>query len=241
MLCRNRIRTSSLNWKQRSETTQCLLNNGLSYSGTDAVQAAGKLPVRLPEIGASSSSISAHKLHGPKGVGALYISRRSGFTPTIIGGDQENSRRAGTENVAGIVGFGKAAELATAAWADYDTRVRAMRDRFEQALLAAIPGVVVNGGAAPRLPNTSSISFPGVESEAVLMLLDRQNLCCSAGSACLTGSREGSHVLRAMNASDERVRGSLRFSWSRLSTVAETSAAIDLVVRAITKLRAMAS
>ena len=206
---------------------------------TDAVQAAGKVPIRLAEAGVQLASFSAHKLHGPKGVGALYINRRSAFRPMFFGGGQENGRRSGTENVAGIVGFGKAAEIAAAALADMQTRVGAMRDRFETTLLREAPDCAVNGNREARLPNTSSLSFAGSESEAALVLLDQQGICCSAGSACHTGSLEPSHVLSAMKLSDERIRGSLRFSFSRLNTDADIDLALVAIPRAIAKLRAM--
>jgi cysteine desulfurase len=204
---------------------------------TDAVQAAGKIPIRLSESVVNFCSISAHKLHGPKGVGALYINRRSAFRPTLLGGNQENSRRAGTENVASIVALGKAAECAMAAIAEEQTRVRALRDRFESALLAKVSGVFVNGAAAERLPNTSSLSFPGVGSDAALLLLDRQNLCCSAGSACLAGSVQPSHVLRAMKLREEWTKGSLRFSFGRFNTEADVDRALEIVPAVIAKLQ----
>ncbi len=207
---------------------------------TDAVQAAGKIPLRLSELSANFCSLSAHKLHGPKGVGALFVSRRSAFRPSSFGGGQENGRRAGTENVASIVGFGKAAELAGAALASAPTQVRALRDRFENALLAEVPETFVNGGAT-RLPNTSSLSFAGIESAAALALFDRQNLCCSAGSACHTGSLQPSHVLRAMNLSEDRLRSSLRFSFGRFNTEAEVARALEIVARAVGKLRSLSS
>lgn len=207
---------------------------------TDAVQAAGKLPLQLSDSSINFCSVSAHKFHGPKGVGALYINRRSAFRPTLIGGGQENSRRAGTENVAAIVGFGKAAEIALQTLAEEQTRVRALRDRFEETILATVPETFVNGDPAARLPNTSSLSFTGVESDAALMLLDQQQLCCSAGSACRTGSLEASHVLRAMKLSHARLRGSMRFSFGRFNTEADVDRALEVVPRAIAKVRAMA-
>ena len=208
---------------------------------TDAVQAAGKVPIRLSETAINFASFSAHKLHGPKGIGALYIDRRAGFRPTLVGGGQENERRAGTENVASIVGFGKAAELAAAALASDPERVRAIRDRFERALLARVPGTSVNGAGAPRLPNTSSVSFADVPSEAALILLDKHGLCCSAGSACHAGSIEPSHVLRAMKLSDERARSSLRFSFGRFNTEAEVDQALEIVPKVIGRVRSTAS
>jgi cysteine desulfurase len=204
---------------------------------TDAVQAAGKVPIALDSLGANYCSVSAHKLHGPKGVGALYVNRRSAFRPSQFGGGQEDGRRSGTENVAGIVGFGKAAALATDAMAEQQTRVRTMRDDFEAALLAHMPNAVVNGSGAPRLPNTSSISFAGVEADAVLLLLDQARVCCSAGSACRSGSLEASHVLRAMSLSEERMRGSVRFSLSRFNSAAEVARAGEIVARVLRRLR----
>ena len=206
---------------------------------TDAVQAAGKIPIQLNGAPINFCSLSAHKLHGPKGVGALYVNRRSAFRPLLIGGGQENGRRAGTENVASIVGFGKAAERAAESLPADQPRVRALRDRFEASLLANIPDTHVNGDRSARLPNTSSLAFRGIESDAALMLLDHQRVCCSAGSACRTGSVETSHVLRAMALGEESIRGSLRFSFSRFNTEADVDAALGSVSRVVTKLRAM--
>ena len=208
---------------------------------TDAVQAAGKVPIRLRDAGVQFASFSAHKLHGPKGVGALYINRRAAFRPLMIGGGQEHGRRSGTENVAAIVGFGKAAELAATTVGDVQMRVGGMRDRFETALLRNVPDCVVNGNRDARLPNTSSLSFLGVESDAVLMLLDQHGICCSAGSACHTGSLQPSHVLSAMKLSEDRIRGSLRFSFSRLNTDPEVDRAAGMVARAVAKVRALSS
>src|SRR5437899_10180134 len=163
---------------------------------TDAVQATGKIPMSLRDTPINFLSLSAHKFHGPKGVGALYVNRRTRFSPLIAGGGQENGRRGGTENVAGIVGLGKAAELAAKYLEEGKCSVRSMRDRFEKAILKSASGASVNGAGALRIPNTSSLSFEGIESPAALILLDRHGLCCSAGSACKTGSKEASHVLR---------------------------------------------
>jgi cysteine desulfurase len=171
---------------------------------TDAVQAVGKIPIRLRDSAINFLSLSAHKLHGPKGVGALYVNRRAPFSPSIIGGGQENARRAGTENVASIAGLGKAAERAAECIEEEETRVRAMRDRFEQGIMRKIGDASINGASAERLPNTTNCSFIGIESQSALLLLDRHRICCSAGSACRTGSADGSHVLRAMKLSEER-------------------------------------
>jgi cysteine desulfurase len=208
---------------------------------TDAVQAAGKLPIDLSNSAISFLSVAAHKLHGPKGIGALYVKRGTRFRPMIVGGGQESGRRAGTENVASIVGFGKAAERAGQEMNDEQTRVRAMRDRLEGELVARVPGTHVNGRGAPRLPNTSNVAFDGVESDAVLTLLDQKGVCCSAGSACRTGSLTASHVLRAMGLSDERARASLRFSLGRFNTESEVERALEIIPEAIDKLRRLAA
>ncbi len=206
---------------------------------TDAVQAAGKVPMTLSEMPVSAASFSGHKLHCPKGIGALYLRRRTRYTPWLRGGGQENSRRAGTENVASIVAFGRAAELAHAALAEENARVRAMRDRFERAILETVPDVVLNGDPALRLPNTSNLSFEHVDSEGALILLDRHGIACSAGSACTTGSVAPSHVLTAMGCSAERARGSLRFSFSRYNTDEEVDYALAKIPAAIERLRAL--
>ncbi|PYI78761.1 MAG: cysteine desulfurase NifS [Verrucomicrobia bacterium] len=206
---------------------------------TDAVQVAGKIPINLRELPLQFLSISGHKLHAPKGVGALYVNRRSRFRPLLVGGSHENNRRAGTENAASIVGLGKAAEIALAKLPDEQTRVRNLRDRFEKMLLERIAAARVNGIGAPRLANTSSVMFDEIESEAALMMLDQENICCSAGSACRTGSLHPSHVLSAMGLVNEQARGSLRFSFGRFSTEAEVDRALDVVPRVIEKLRAL--
>ena len=208
---------------------------------TDAVQVAGKIPIRLRDSAINFLSLSAHKFHGPKGVGVLYVNKRSRFSSSIIGGSQENARRAGTENVASIVALGKAAERATECLSDKATRVRGMRDRFENGILETVSGASVNGAGAERLPNTSNFSFDGIESGAALMLLDRHNICCSAGSACRTGSGEGSHVLRAMHGNGERAQGSLRFSFGRFNSDADVDKGLEIVPQVIEKLRRLNS
>ena len=204
---------------------------------TDAVQAVGKIPIRLRETAINFLSLSAHKFHGPKGVGALYVNGRTRFGPLIAGGGQENGRRGGTENVAGIVGLGKAAELALKYRAEGKGSVHSMRDRFEKAILESVSGASVNGTGALRIPNTSSLSFEGIESSAALLLLDRHGICCSAGSACRTGSQEASHVLRVMNPNGDGARRSLRFSFGRFNSEAEIDRAIEIVPKVIEKLR----
>ena len=199
----------------------------------DAVQAFGKIPLRLEGLGVHFMSFSGHKLHAPKGVGALYINRRVPFTP-FLRGTQEHGRRGGTQNVASIVAFGKAAELAAA-----HPLEPTLRDRLETSLLASIPGCSVNGDRANRLPNTTNLSFEGVESEAALILLDERGVCCSAGSSCATGSGKPSHVLKAMGLTDARAKSSLRLSLSRLTTPEETTRASEILPAVIQKLRAV--
>jgi cysteine desulfurase len=213
----------------------CRQKGALSH--TDAVQATGKMPMRLRDTAINFLSLSAHKFHGPKGVGALYVNRQTKFNPLIAGGGQENGRRGGTENVASIAGLGKAAELALKYLADGQCNTRSMRDRFEKSVLETVSGASVNGAAAARLANTSSFSFEGIESPAALLLLDRQGICCSAGSACRTGSQEASHVLRAMNPTGDGARRSLRFSFGRFNTDAQIDRAIEVIPKVIDKLR----
>src|SRR6184192_2782773 len=206
---------------------------------TDAVQAVGKIPIGVRDTAINFLSLSAHKFHGPKGVGALYVRRGTRFHPLIAGGGQEDGRRGGTENVASIVGLGKAAERALEYLTEGKTHIRSMRDRFEKAILERVSGASVNGARAARVPNTSSFSFEGIESPAALLLLDRHRICCSAGSACRTGSQEASHVLRAMNPKGDGARRSLRFSFSRFNTEVQIDHAIEIVPKVIEKLRQM--
>src|SRR6266496_665689 len=217
----------------------CRQKGALFHS--DAVQATGKIPMRLRDTAINFLSLSAHKFHGPKGVGAVYVDRRTRFGPLIAGGGQENGRRGGTENVAGIGGVGKAAELALKYLTEGKFNIQSMRDRFEKSVLETVNGASVNGAGAARLSNTSSLSFEGIESSAALLLLDRQGICCSAGSACRTGSQEASHVLRAMNPSGDGARRSLRFSLGRFNTDAEIDRAIEVVPKVIEKLRQSAA
>ena len=208
---------------------------------TDAVQATGKIPMRLRDSPINFLSLSAHKFHGPKGVGALYVSRGTPLSPLIAGGGQENGRRGGTENVASIVGLGKAADLALKYLGEGKCDVRSMRDRFEKSMLEAVSGASINGAGAARLPNTSSLSFERIESSSALLLLARQGICCSAGSACRTDSQDASHVLRAMNPSADGARRSLRFSFGRFNTDAQIDRAIEVVPKVIDKLRQSAA
>ncbi len=207
---------------------------------TDAVQVAGKLKIDLAQVGANFLSLSAHKLHAPKGIGLLYVRRHTRYQPYVIGGGQERGRRGGTENVAGMVAFGRAAELAIARLPDEDTRVRQLRDKLENALLESVPGATRNGPREPRLPNTSNIAFEGVEAEGILMLLDQAGICASSGSACTTGSLDPSHVLTAMGCSAARARASLRLSLSTYNTESEVDYVIQQLPPIIEKLRANA-
>jgi cysteine desulfurase len=204
---------------------------------TDAVQAVGKVPIDLGSGAIQFLSLSGHKLHAPKGVGVLYVNRRARFNPFLIGGSQEEKRRGGTHNTASIVGLGKAAELAAEHLAEENARVKNMRDRFEQEVMARISGIQINGDPDRRLPNTANLAIEGADSEALLMLLDQKGVCCSAGSACTAGALEPSHVLRAMGFSTERARASLRFSFGRFNTEQEVSSAIGILETAVEKVR----
>jgi cysteine desulfurase len=204
---------------------------------TDAVQTVGKMPIDLAGEYLHFLSLSGHKLHASKGVGALYVNRNSKFHPMIVGGPQEGGRRAGTDNVASIVGLGKAAELAASTLEEENTRVRALRDRFEETLLAQVEDVAVNGDRAKRLPNTSNVAFLGVDAQAILIKLDQEGVCCSLGSSCTTGAVEPSHVLRAMHLTNERARSSLRFSFGRFNTEAELDRVLEILPRIVNKLR----
>ena len=204
---------------------------------TDAVQTPGKLKIDVKDLGVDMLSLSAHKLHAPKGIGLLYLKKRTKFQPYLIGGHQERSRRGGTENVANIVAFGRAAELALARLDDENTRVRALRDRMEAGLLAAIPNTSRNGAVEPRLPNTSNLSLDFVEAEAVLMLLDQAGICASSGSACTTGSLDPSHVLTAMGISPMSARGSLRLSLGIYNTKTDVDYLLQHLPPIVQKLR----
>ena len=205
---------------------------------TDAVQTPGKLKMDVRELDVDFLSLSAHKLHAPKGIGLLYVKRRVKYQPYVVGGGQERGRRGGTENVASIVAFGRAAELAMASLPDENTRIRSLRDRLEDGILAGIPGTSRNGAKEPRLPNTSNVAFDGVEAEGILMLLDQAGICASSGSACTTGSLDPSHVLTAMGCSAARARSSIRFSLGIYNTEAEVDYVLKHLPGIIAKLRA---
>jgi cysteine desulfurase len=187
----------------------------------DAVQAAGKLPIDAKALGVDLLTISGHKFHAPKGVGALYVRRGITFPPFMIGGHQERNRRAGTENVASIIGMGLAAEIALKHLPQEAPRMKALRDQLEKLLTASCPDSRVNGRGADRLPNTLNISFRYLEGESILVLLDQQGICASTGSACTAGSAEPSHVLRAMKVPPDWLQGAVRFSLSRFTTEQE--------------------
>ena len=196
---------------------------------TDAVQAAGKVAIDLDASEIDFLSISGHKLHAPKGVGALFVRRGTRFKPLIFGGHQEKGRRGGTENVASIIGLGRACEIARKNLATENVQLTQLRNRLEEGVRQRISHVRVNGDLENRLPNTSSISFEYIEGESILMLLDMMNICASSGSACTTGSLEPSHVLRAMGLPYTAAHGTIRFSLSKYNTAEE----IDFVVEAL--------
>ena len=206
---------------------------------TDAVQAVGKVPLRLSETAIDMLSLSGHKLHAPKGIGVLYIRRGVRFRPFLRGGHQERGRRAGTENVPYIVGMGEAARLAAANMDAERRDVARLRDRLEAGLLKAIPDCMVNGDVENRLPNTSNIAFKNVEGEAILLMLDRLGICASSGSACTSGSLEPSHVLRAMGVPFNYAHGSVRLSLSRYTTEEEVDYVIAHMPDVIKTLRAL--
>ena len=206
---------------------------------TDAVQAVGKIPIDVGKVGVDMLSLSGHKLHGPKGIGALYIRRGTRFFPFLIGGHQEGGRRGGTENVASIIGLGKASELAADHIEEENTRVRTLRDKLEKGLLERIPNASVNGDPENRLPNTTSIGFDSVEGEAILLMMDQLGICASSGSACTSGSLEPSHVLRAMGVPFTSAHGSIRFSLSIYNTEEEVDFVIENLPPIIQRLREM--
>jgi cysteine desulfurase len=205
----------------------------------DGTQAVGKIPVDVAAVGVDAMSLASHKFHGPKGVGALFVRRGLRIKPLLIGGPQERGRRGGTENVPGIVGMGKAAELAKDALPLMTSRVAPLRDRLEREMLSSIDQTSVNGTTNARLPNTSNISFARLEAEAILLLLSEQGICASAGAACSSGSLEPSHVLRAMKIDDKIAHGAIRFSLSRYTTDAEVDRALQVLPGVIARLRAV--
>ncbi|WP_316166080.1 MULTISPECIES: cysteine desulfurase NifS [unclassified Bradyrhizobium] len=204
---------------------------------TDAVQAVGKIAIDLKSAGVDMLSLSGHKLHGPKGIGALYVRKGTPFAPLLRGGPQERRRRGGTENVPGIIGLGKAAELAAKHLTDEQGRVRALRDRLEQGILQSVGHCVVLGDLAARLPNTSNIAFRHLEGEPIVMRLNQAGIAASLGSACASGSMEPSHVLRVMNVPPDLLRGAVRFSLSRDTTDDDIDRVLQILPDIVGRLR----
>ncbi len=208
------------------------------YFHTDAVQAAGKVPLDVKELGCDLLTISAHKIHGPQGTGALFVRKGTLLQPLFYGGRHERSRRAGTENLPGIVGLGKAAEIAKRGCSDGSvSQMTKFRDQLEQTILDGTEQVAVNGGGAARVPNTTNISFDCIEGEAMVIALDLKGLAVSTGAACSSGAIEPSHVLTAMGLSPDRARGSIRFSLGKQNTAEDVEFALSLVPEVVARLR----
>jgi len=206
---------------------------------TDAVQAVGKIPLNLSSSNIDLLSLSGHKLHGPKGVGVLYVRKGTRLSPFMLGGHQETGRRAGTENVPGIVGLGKACELAAKNIEQENGKVKYLRDKLESSILEKCSDSRLNGDKENRLPNTTNISFEYIEGEAILLMLDKYGICASSGSACTSGSLEPSHVLRAMGVPFTAAHGSIRFSLSRYNTEEEVDYTIEKMPQIVNKLRGL--
>jgi len=206
---------------------------------TDAVQAVGKVAVDVDRLGVDLLSLSGHKIHGPKGIGALYVRKGTRLAKLLYGGHHERDRRAGTENVPGIAGLGRAAELARTQLDERINRMRALRDYLEQQLLSRFNGVRINGDIQQRVPNVSNLSFDGIDGESLLIALDLKGIAVSTGSACASGSLEPSHVLQAIGLSRDEVRGSLRFSLGAYTTREEIDYAISVLVDTVSRLRDM--
>jgi cysteine desulfurase len=206
---------------------------------TDAVQTAGKVAVDVKALDVDLLSISAHKFYGPKGVGALWIRRGLRLLPVLTGGKHERSRRAGTENVAGIVGMGVAATLAAEKIEEEAKRICALRDRLEEGVLRAVPGTIVNGARSPRVPNTTNISFDRIEAESLLIALDLEGVAVSTGSACSSGTLEPSHVLKAMGFPPHRTQNSIRFSLGTANTEADVDRVVGILPGIVEKLRSL--
>jgi len=221
-----------------AKIAELLREKGIVFH-SDAVQAVGKIPVDVKETGVDMLSLSGHKLHGPKGIGVLYVRKGAKFSPFMIGGHQERGRRGGTENAASIVGLGRASELGKGHLEEMSARVRALRDRLEQGLLKAIPNALLNGKKDERLPNTTNISFEYVEGEAILLMMDQFGICASSGSACTSGSLEPSHVMRAMGVPFTAAHGSIRFSLSTYNTEKEVDFVVEKLPPIIERLRQM--
>lgn len=203
----------------------------------DAVQAAGKIPIDLRTVPIDYLSLSAHKIHGPKGVGALIVAPGARFTPLLYGGHQESGRRGGTENLPAIMGFAKAATAATTELMARTAHITALRDRLERGIIAKLPNTIVHGQGASRLPNTTNLGFPGVDSDTLVTLLDQRGVCVSSGSACLSDAVAPSHVILAMTGSYQQASEAVRFSLSHLNTSAEIDQTIGAVIESVQCLR----
>jgi cysteine desulfurase len=207
----------------------------------DAVQAAGKVEIDVRKIPADYLSLTGHKFHAPKGIGALYVRRKSPFSPLVYGGHQERNRRGGTESVPLIVGMGKAAQLARKQLPDFERKVRPLRDALEEGILSSVPNTELNGHKTQRLVNTANITFHGIESEALLIMLDKEGVCASSGSACLADSDEPSHVIKAMKPNTAASRQMIRFSIDAATTQAQIRSAVTAVERETEALRGVVS
>jgi cysteine desulfurase len=234
MLANNEVGTI-----QPVEAVAALAHERGALVHTDAVQAVGKLPIDVKALGVDLLSLSAHKFNGPKGAGALWIRRGARLTSFMTGGRHERNRRAGTENVPGIVGLGVAARLARTKLADTPERLRALRDRLEEGVLRLVPGTARNGAAEPRVANTTNISFDGVEAESLLIALDLEGIAVSTGSACSSGTLEPSHVLRAMGLPPHRTQNSIRFSLGAGNTETEVDVVLERLPGVVARLRAL--
>ncbi len=220
------------------EISQVLSKKGIVFH-TDAVQAAGKVPIDVKKAKVDMLSLSGHKFHAPKGIGALYVRKGTRFSPYLIGGHQEKGRRGGTENVASIIGMGEAGRLALEELDETSRQMAKLRDKLENELLRRVPRSIVNGDTANRLPGTTNISFEFVEGEAILLMLNEFGICASSGSACTSGSLEPSHVLRAMGVPYTAAHGSIRFSLSKYNTEEEIDYIIEKLPPIIERLRNM--
>ncbi|KAF0166411.1 MAG: cysteine desulfurase [Rhodocyclaceae bacterium] len=243
-LLNDRVAIASIMWANNEtgtifpveEMAEMAHEKGIMFH-TDAVQAVGKLPIDLKSTKIDMLSLSGHKLHAPKGIGVLYVRRNTRFRPLLRGGHQERGRRAGTENSASIVGLGVACELAQQHMAEENTVVKKLRDRLERGILAKVKNSFVNGDTLYRLPNTASIAFEYVEGEGILLMLNKQGIAASSGSACTSGSLEPSHVMRAMGIPYTAAHGTIRFSLSRYNTEEEVDRVIAAVPPIIAQLR----
>ncbi|HVL50641.1 MAG TPA: cysteine desulfurase family protein [Actinomycetota bacterium] len=222
------------------EVVEIVKEHSRAVVHTDAVQGLGKIPVDVEALGVDMAAFAAHKLGGPKGVGALYLRRKTAIAPQLHGGGQERQLRSGTPNVAGIVGFGTAAEVSASEVAGQGVKLAELRDRLQDRIVHAIPDVSVNGGDGPRVPGTLSVCIQGVEGESLLLMLDSRGVAASSGSACASGSLEPSHVLMAMGVAPETAHGSLRLSMGRGSLGLDVDALVETLSQVVARLRSIA-